>query len=228
MASREAACHCGQLRLEVKVDPLATSICNCLACQRRTGSAFGMQAGFKADQVEIFGRYSDYSRISDEADRKVAVFHFCPGCGSQVFYTEPDDPDLVVVSTGSFADPSFPPPTESGYDSRRHPWVELPDSIQRLAPELWWESARPLYEAGRYAEAADKGLELLESRPDQPYLYYNVACCESLVGRSGAAVEHLRRAIEMWEGCRAMAREDSDFDPVREEPAFESLVGGSR
>ena len=44
MATREAACHCGQLRLEVTGDPFAVSICHCLACQRRTGSAFGMQA----------------------------------------------------------------------------------------------------------------------------------------------------------------------------------------
>ena len=49
--------------------------------------------------------------ISDEADKKEAVFHFCPDCGSQVFYTEPTEPDLIVVSVGSFADPSFPPPT---------------------------------------------------------------------------------------------------------------------
>jgi hypothetical protein len=134
MAGRQAACHCGQLRLEAEGEPFAVSICNCLACQRRTGSAFGMQAGFKADQVEITGRYSDYSRISDEADRKEHVFHFCPECGSQVFYTEPDEPDLIVVSVGAFADPSFPPPTESGYDSRRHAWVGLPDSVRRYAP----------------------------------------------------------------------------------------------
>jgi hypothetical protein len=96
-----------------------------------------MQAGFKADQVQVVGRFGDYARISDEADRKEHVFHFCPDCGSQVFYTEPTEPDLIVVSVGSFADPSFPPPTESGYDSRRHPWVGLPDSIQHFAPELW-------------------------------------------------------------------------------------------
>ena len=67
MATREAACHCGQLRLEVDGDPFAVSICNCLACQRRrTGSAFGMQAGFKADQVRVVGRFDDYARISDE------------------------------------------------------------------------------------------------------------------------------------------------------------------
>ena len=42
-----------------------------------------MQAGFKADQVQVTGRYNDYSRISDESDRKEHVFHFCPECGSQ-------------------------------------------------------------------------------------------------------------------------------------------------
>ena len=134
------------------------------------------------------------------------------------------DPDLIVVSVGSFADQSFPPPTESGYDSRRHPWVGLPDSVSTYAPELWWDSARPLYDAGRYAEAADRGRELIEGRPD-PYLYYNTACCESLAGRTADAVEHLRGAIDMWEGCRDMARQDSDFDPIRDEPAFEELIG---
>jgi hypothetical protein len=225
MATREAACHCGQLRLEVSGEPLAVSICNCLACQRRTGSAFGMQAGYKAEQVQVTGRFNDYSRISDEADRKEHVFHFCPDCGSQVFYTEPSEPDLLVVSVGSFADPAFPPPTESGYDSRRHPWVQLPDSVQRFAPELWWDAALPLYEAGRYGEAADRGRELLEAHPDQAYLYYNTACCESLAGRSADAVQHLRQVSGMWEGCLEMASNDPDFDPIRDEPAFQELVG---
>ena len=181
-----------------------------------------MQAAFKPDQVQVVGRFSDFARISDESDRKEHVFHFCPECGSQVFYTEPTEPDLIVVSVGSFADPSFPPPTESGYDSRRHQWVELPDSIQRRA-ELW-EPVRPLYEAGKYAEAADRGRELLEVHPGQAYLYYNVACCESLAGRTADAVEHLGQAIDMWEDCREMAKGDSDFDPIRAEPAFEELI----
>jgi len=223
MSTREAACHCGQLRLEVSGEPRAVSICNCLACQRRTGSAFGMQAGFKADQVRITGRYNNYTRISDEADKKPHVFHFCPDCGSQVFYTEPDEPNLVVVSVGSFADPSFPPPTTSGYDSRRHHWVGLPDSIMRFAPELW-DPVRPLHEAGRYADAADLGLELIAANPDQAFLYYNVACCESLADRTADAVEHLRRAIDMWDDFRGMAEEDSDFDPIREDPSFRDLV----
>jgi hypothetical protein len=224
MATRVAACHCGQLHLAVEGEPFAVSICHCLACQRRTGSAFGMQAGYNADQVRITGRYNDYSRISDEADQKEHVFHFCPDCGSQVFYTEPTEEDLIVVSVGAFADPSFPPPTESGYDSRRHPWIGLPESVARNALEVW-DSARPLYEAGKYAEAADRGRELLEAHGEYPNLLYNLACCESLAGRRDDALEHLRRAIELWGGARALARGDSDFDSIRDEPGFQELVG---
>lgn len=221
---REATCHCGQLRLEVTGEPRVVSICNCLACQRRTGSAFGMQAAFSADQVRITGRYGDFARVSEEPDQKVGVFHFCPDCGSQVFTTEPRDPDLVVVSVGSFADPNFPPPTESGYDNNRHAWIGLPESVQRHVPGLW-DAVHPLYEAGRYAEAADRGVELIAEHPGQGYLYYNVACCESLAGRTEAAIEHLRHVIAMSDTVVQMAREDSDFDPIRDLPAFRELVG---
>jgi len=183
-----------------------------------------MQAGFNAEQVHVMGRFNDYSRISDEADRKEHVFHFCPDCGSQVFYTEPTEPDLVVVSVGSFADPSFPPPTESGYDSRRHPWVGLPDTVDRLAPELW-EPVGQLYEAGQFVEAAARGRDLLETAPGNPRLLYNVACCESLAGQTDRAIEHLRLAIGNAEQVRGLASGDSDFDPIRDDPAFRELVG---
>jgi hypothetical protein len=224
MATREAACHCGQLRLEVEGDPFVVSLCHCLACQRRTGSAFGMQAAFRPDQVTVVGRYHDYSRISDEADRKEHVFHFCPECGSQVFYTEPDEAEFIVVSVGSFADPSFPPPTESGYEARRHPWVTLPDSIVRQDLGVW-DEVHPLYAAGRYAQAADAAIELLEAHPQDGRLLYNLACCEAKAGRNEDAVEHLGAAIDVWDGFRDMAAGDADFDHIRDEPAFAELVG---
>jgi hypothetical protein len=222
-AAREAACQCGQLRVATTGEPFAVSICNCQACQRRTGSAFGMQAAFRPDQVEVSGRYSDYVRISEEEDRREHVFHFCPDCGSQVFQSEADTEDFLVVSVGAFADPSFPPPTESGYDHLRHRWIGLPDSVRRERPELW-DEVRPLYDAGDFAAAADKGRALLDAHPGQGRLAYNVACAASRAGRPADAIEHLRAAIEIWEGCRDMARGDSDFDPIRDEPAFAALL----
>jgi hypothetical protein len=105
-------------------------MCHCLACQRRTGSAFGIQARFEADRVHVTGRYTDYVRTSDEGEER--TFHFCPGCGVTVFYTTPTEPDLIAVPVGVFADPSFPPPTIAVYDSRRHPWLSVPESIEHL------------------------------------------------------------------------------------------------
>jgi tetratricopeptide (TPR) repeat protein len=128
-----------------------------------------------------------------------------------------------VVSVGSFADPSFPPPTESGYDFRRHPWIGLPESLEQDEGREAWALVHPLYEAGRYAEAADRGREVLEEIP-HPRVLYNVACCESLAGRTDDALDHLRRAIEAWGGFRELAEHDPDFEPIRGEPAFEQLV----
>ena len=69
--------------------------------------------------------------------------------------------------------------------------------------------------------------EVAEDNPQYPELTYNLACCESLAGRTEDALEHLRQAIARSERVRAYARDDADFDPVREEPAFRELVGGA-
>jgi hypothetical protein len=79
MASRRASCSCGQLKVEVDGDPVRVSICHCLACQRRTGSAFGMQARWPREQVRIEGDATEYVRISDEGEGR--SFFFCPRCG---------------------------------------------------------------------------------------------------------------------------------------------------
>jgi hypothetical protein len=123
----EASCSCGQLTLTAEGDPIRISMCHCLACQRRTGSAFGIQARFPADRVHVAGRYAEYVRVSDEGEER--TFRFCPDCGATVFWTPA--PDAIAVAIGAFADPTFPPPTVSVYGSRRRPWVSLPDSVTR-------------------------------------------------------------------------------------------------
>lgn len=104
-------------------------MCHCLACQRRTGSAFGIQARFPSNRVHVVGRYSDHVRVSDQGDQE-RTFHFCPDCGATVFYTTADAPDVIAVPIGAFADPSFPPPTVSVFESRRHPWLGVPAAIE--------------------------------------------------------------------------------------------------
>jgi mannose-6-phosphate isomerase-like protein (cupin superfamily) len=91
--------------------------------------------------------------------------------------------------------------------------------------ELWAPAGR-LHHEGRYAEAADLAREIATAHPEYPALLYNLACSESLAGRKADAIEHLRLAIETSDKVRSYLAEDSDFDPLREEPEFQALLAG--
>ena len=127
MISRTASCSCGQLRIRVDGEPLGVGICHCLACQQRTGSVFATLASF-AVPFEVCGTATEYVRTGDQGAR--FIFRFCPVCGSTVFHTEAGESKSVSVAVGAFADPGFPAPRVSVYDSRRHPWVELPEGTR--------------------------------------------------------------------------------------------------
>lgn len=124
MTVRQASCSCGRLRLACSGEPLRISVCHCLECQRRTGSAFGAQARFPKNKVDfIAGDPRTFDRVGDGGGK--ATFRFCGDCGATVWYTIDDQPDLVAVTLGAFADPAFPPPRFSVYEERKHAWVEI-------------------------------------------------------------------------------------------------------
>jgi hypothetical protein len=100
-------------------------MCHCLACQRRTGSAFGIQARFPNDQVTISGRATAFVRTGDSGG--TATHSFCPVCGSTVYWELGGLPGFTSVAIGAFADPQFPPPKISIYEVRRHPWAVMPE-----------------------------------------------------------------------------------------------------
>lgn len=109
-------------------EPVRISVCHCLACKRRTGSAFGYQARFPIAGFHSEGERKEYVRHADD-DGEERRLSFCPECGSTVFYKLGSQPDIVAIPVGGFADPSFPPPMVSVYESRRHPWVRMPEGI---------------------------------------------------------------------------------------------------
>ena len=130
MTDRTASCSCGQLQAHVTSDPIRVSVCHCLACQRRTGSAFGVQARFASNAVTVTGTAKEYVRVGDEGSR--ITFRFCPVCGSTVFYTIDRLQDAIAIPVGSFADSPCPSPTFSIYAQRRPGWVSMPAGVERI------------------------------------------------------------------------------------------------
>ena len=87
-----------------------------------------------------------------------------------------------------------------------------------------WAPAHGLYKAGDYPAAVDCGREVVEANPQYAVPQYNLACCEALAGMTDDAIMHLRTAIELRPGLRDLAKDDTDFDPIRDEPGFRELV----
>jgi hypothetical protein len=88
-----------------------------------------------------------------------------------------------------------------------------------------WAPLRPLYDRGEHVELQARLEDLIAANPQYPMLVYNLACSESLSGHTAEAIEHLRRAAGASEKLRADARQDSDFDPIRDEPSFKEMIG---
>ena len=87
-----------------------------------------------------------------------------------------------------------------------------------------WAPLNALYQKGEYAEVVDRARALVEAHPGYAGLFYNLACCESLMGRTADALDHLRQASELSDQFRDYAKNDSDLDPLRDEPAFQQLI----
>jgi hypothetical protein len=53
VATRTAACNCGQLCITCEGEPVRVSMCHCLECQRRTGAVFGKPSLLRAQPNDV-------------------------------------------------------------------------------------------------------------------------------------------------------------------------------
>ena len=105
---RTAECHCGQLKAIASGEPQTVYVCHCKACQHRTGAVVHNGSSWLKAQVRIEGEHKVYDRMADSG---FAIrFHFCPRCGSSVFWEGDRSPTTCGIAVGCFADPDFPAP----------------------------------------------------------------------------------------------------------------------
>lgn len=91
---------------------------------------FGQQARFRREDVTLAGTSTEFVRVGDEGTR--IAFHFCPHCGSTVYYELGGMPEYLAIPVGAFADPGFPAPGVSVYEERMHGWVVPPADAQHF------------------------------------------------------------------------------------------------
>jgi len=79
-------------------------------------------------------------------------------------------------------------------------------------------NARNIGEARSHLEKA------LAMAPDTDHIHYALALAQALSGDSANAYENLRRAIELEPRNRIIARQDTDFAPLANQPPFDMLL----
>lgn len=128
------SCSCGQLSITISGGITKTSICHCYACQKRSGSAFGIQSRVRTDMAKISGTSSKYRRIPE--DGGYVDFHFCPVCATTLYWLIDDQEDpsnqmagYYCVAIGAFAEQATPAPVFSVYEDHMLPWVTIPESV---------------------------------------------------------------------------------------------------
>ena len=129
-----ATCACGQLKLVVEGLPRMHGVCHCNDCKRRTGSAFGISTYFPVAAVSHIEGDSSVYAFHHAAQAHDQRRHFCPRCGSTVFWYVSVLPELIGVAGGCFAEA---PPGEPDYSvthGKKLPWVSLPEHWQVSLP----------------------------------------------------------------------------------------------
>lgn len=127
---RTAQCSCGSVKVVTAAEPSSVVACHCLACQRRTGSVFGVGAYFAESEVTLTGPTREFVRTAESGN--AFNTYFCPTCGTSMYWRSNRNPGLVGVAVGAFADPSFPAPMRSVWEQSVHHWVVPPDGAQHF------------------------------------------------------------------------------------------------
>ena len=134
MQERQGGCVCGAVRYVTRGDPERVTACHCTWCQRRTGSAFGVEAVFKPKNVTLSGdTLRFYRHVSDESGRWLEQ-DFCSRCGTNLGIRLEAAPGIRTIAAGTFDDASWLKAKEHGFRyvfmRSKQDWSDVPDGAE--------------------------------------------------------------------------------------------------
>jgi hypothetical protein len=121
---RTGSCHCGSLRVIATGEPDRVYLCHCTACQRHTRHRFPFRCELSQTSGTAHGERKVYERDADSGNR--IRFHFCPSCGTTLYWEGDRDPAVCGVAVGAFDPSAFPPPSDSIWEESMYRWLGLP------------------------------------------------------------------------------------------------------
>ena len=130
MNLKSGSCTCGEVKFEVKGDPVRIHNCHCKLCQRVTGSSFNLACYFPKESINLLsGELITYTRGSDSG-RKID-FHFCKLCGTTIIWDVEASPNHQGLAGGTFDDTDWIENPANIWCESKQNWYELPNDSEK-------------------------------------------------------------------------------------------------
>jgi hypothetical protein len=113
-------CHCGAIRYHVEGDPIVHALCHCNDCRRSAGAPMVGWTMYPATALKVTKGSAKTYKSSEHGRR-----HFCPDCGTGLFYfNEQMLPGVVDIQSATYDDANAVPPQAHIQVAERLGWME--------------------------------------------------------------------------------------------------------
>ena len=123
-------CACGAVTLQIAARAIATRQCWCRQCQTLATGSAATNAMFPADAVHIDGTLAHSTWTA--ASGNTLTFHFCPGCGTQVYAQSSARPHIRTVRFGVIDQPHDLAPQAIIWTADAPPWAVFDPALDRF------------------------------------------------------------------------------------------------
>lgn len=129
--SYSGSCACGAVTLTMAGAPVTTRQCWCRDCQRLAAGGPTQNAIFPTEAVAITGELAHGQWIA--ASGNTLTFHFCPGCGTQVYGQSSARMHLKTVRFGVIDQPHDLAPQMVIWTDDAPDWAVFDPALERHA-----------------------------------------------------------------------------------------------
>jgi hypothetical protein len=134
-------CMCDKVRFEVSEPLLGALYCHCKRCQRRTGTGVSVSA------LVVPGSYRTVAGedlIGSWAPPDGGwIKFFCANCGSQLFTSNPENPEMIAIRMGALDEDPGIRPSVHQFTPFAAPWAPVPDDGLPRFPERLTAGVNP-------------------------------------------------------------------------------------
>jgi hypothetical protein len=125
----EGGCQCGDVRYRVEGEPLHAAFCHCTDCRKSAGAPVVAWGAFNHAEFEVLQGDAAVFNSSGTAMR-----HFCPRCGTGLWYTNAEYlPGIVDIQIATLDDPEALPPGAHIQVAERVSWMKDTSQVPEFA-----------------------------------------------------------------------------------------------